>query len=852
MELSFIPFSSCGNVGSRFPIHRTPISAAGKTFGGFFVRKNHRKPRLPSEAGQRWSAQLIDPPRVPETESTLQIPVSGLNCGSCVVRCERCLRDVFGEGSTVFADLLSSSVTVTANKSSTRILVLASAALKDSGFGVESSVASKRSPRSRVSASAIRRVTFFSVCVFLLSLAARRACCGPLELRVLQGTVPQMGCFLLSILYICFPLRKVFASGAASISQGTLPMNALILLSVVVQIFISGIGFLFPDACSPRCLETLLLLFFVDAGRLLDSALRMYASKSRDALLDLQPSVSTRMTGSGDEVVATEDLCTGDRIRVDSGERFPVDGVLYNLAPGEDRAADQSAVTGEVLLSRLRNGDCVWAGSVNLSEMAVFVMASSSAAESEVALSASSVAKALLQKSDTQRLADIAASYFGIFAVFVAVSASLFWYLGLGTPASAAAVGGPLAPLLIAASVLCSACPCGLALAIPLVSMVAITGAARQGILFQSGAALEAASSRIKLLVLDKTGTLTTGNLRVTDVVYYGISEGDVISLAASAESSSHHPIASAISRHAVSLKIPTMCSVARQVVGCGVSATLTFRNMTCNVLVGSHDWISEQHPATFAPALSTTTDAAQSHVYVFVLELGGVVGCISLSDELSASPGSITELRSVCGSPRVAVLSGGSQDGVDSVCRNLGLGSPNSTDLTIGNLKPREKLALAGSLVSARRGHELPHVVGVGDGVNDAVLLAACETSFAMGRLDYGCAPAAASVAHVVIPSGTFSLIAESFRIARAAKLTSILSLSWAAAYNVVALLRASGISGQFVPVHIAALSMAVSSSVSLTIPIVLALYLEGRRRRLQPQMADKFIKPNDTQLHN
>lgn len=827
MGPSFVTLSSCRRPLLLTQSHR--ICGLVRTRG----RSKHVKARASSDAGRRWSANIVACTQAPEPASTVHLPISGLNCGSCVSRCERALRKAFGEDSVVVADLLSSSVTVTANQSSTRIFALASACLKEAGFGVEDFRRARPPSRSSAPPKGALRLTALSIVAFFLSVAARRACCNPLELRALQGNVAQVGGFLASLAYIFFPLRKVFLSGAASLSRGALPMNALVLLSVAMQLIVSTVGFFFPSVCSPRTLETLLLLFFVDAGRLLDSALRTYAGKNRDRLLDSLPNISTRLTESGPEIVAAEDLCAGDRIRVDSGERFPVDGIICDLAPGMKRAADQSAVTGEVLPQSLQDGDCVWAGSVNLSDTALHAIASCSSAESEVALSASAVAKALLQKSDTQRLADIAASYLGMFSVLLAGSAALFWFVRLSTGATVAPSVGPLMPLLVAASVLCSACPCGLALAMPLVSMVAISASARQGILFQSGAGLEAAASRIKLLVLDKTGTLTNGDFRVTDVTSNAISEDEVLCLAASAEASSHHPIAAAISRHAVSLEIAAIPSDARQVVGCGVSATLTFRNVTCNVLVGSHSWISKHPSAKLGPKFFSTDDGAQSRVYVCVPELGGVVGCITVADELSASARTVLELRRACGLPKVAVLSGGSQKSVDSVCTELGLGKSDSTDVVRGNLKPREKVDVASSLSSTPRGHELPSVVAVGDGVNDAALLAACEVSIALGRLEYGCAPAAAAVAHVVIPSGNFSLVAESLRIARAAKVTSILSLGWAAAYNIVALLRASAFGGQYLPVHIAALSMAASSSISMSVPILLALYLERRRRR-------------------
>lgn len=831
MMASFIPIISCRVLTASLSTFTASKDFRGRHSLGKVTKTNlntERQYRLPVKCSARVETSA-------DFTSTVEIPITGLVCGGCVARCERSVLEALGEESRVSADLLSSTLTVTANYSSARIISLASVALKQAGFALRS-IDERESERSNPTRGN-RRILALGAALFLLSLLARNVCCGDLAMIGLQGTFPQLILFALAIAYVTVPLRKLFVSGASSLSQCTMSMNALVTLSVSLQLIVSMVGFLMPSICSPRSLETLLLLFFVDAGRVLDSSLRSYVDKTSGALSKLQPKQCTRLLVDGtEETTSVETICIGDRIRVNGGERFPVDGVVHNLGIREDARADLSVVTGETLPKILHSGDQVWAGGVNLSSIAITIVARTSAARSEIALGASSIAKALREKSDTQRLADVAASYLGKFSLAVAVAGGLAWYVGL-TPRSADLASlGVLAPVMIAASVLCSACPCGLALAVPMVSMVAMTAAARRGIYFRSSAALELAASRFRLLLFDKTGTLTTGDMLVQSMVSETISSNHLIYLAASAESRSHHPVASAILRYAASLKIQPGSAETRTVVGCGVTADVSFQNRLCTVLVGSAEWISAcaldllENPRPFK---EPSCKESSTCVYVLCPELGGVLGYIVLADKLAATKAQVDDLRKLNSLPRVAVLSGGTQDGAEDVARKIGITiSDSSADVVMGNLKPREKLSVANSVLSTKHGKHQSRLA-VGDGINDAVLLADSELSFAMGRPGYGCTPAAASVAQVAIPNGDFSLVAEALRTGRAARLAAIASLCWAAVYNIVAVLKASGIDGHFVPVHKAALSMVFSSAISLSIPIALALFFERRLTR-------------------
>lgn len=612
-------------------------------------------------------------------------------------------------------------------------------------------------------------------------------------------------------------------------------MPALVTLSVAAQTSLSVLGVVSPSLASPRAHETVLLLFFVHAGQLLEESLRRFTTASAaSALAKLQPDTVLRVTDEGEEVVPVGDAGVGDSVVVRSGDRFPLDGTIEG-----EGLADVSGMSGEAMPAVLESGDTVFAGAINLTDCAVRVAVTKVLDESELAVVRKTVEDALAQKTQTQRLADKAAGVLGRIAVSLALCAVVLHGFGVLPQSEALMAAGSFGPVLVAASLLSAACPCSLALAVPMMSLVAISAAAREGILFRSSAALEAAGSSFNVVGLDKTGTLTTGLMAVSEVAvderWRGkVREADVLKLAASVELRYSHPIANGIVKYASGRNVSFEPVESRFVSGSGVIAEdvylAPFGLHRGRIFIGSLDWILSLYPEA---SLWLSSDKERGvgfiAVYIFCPEANGFFGRIFLKEELRARPVDIENLRSLAGKPRLAVLSGDNRVSVENVCEAVGIGLGD--DFVRGGLKPVEKARLVSEISSRRRGNG--RVCTVGDGVNDGPLLASADMSFALGRVGEGVAPVAASAALAIVPRGNLSAIVDALAIGRWARFGTAISLMWALFYNVYALVRTSGLLGPFWLPHQAAAAMALSSAISMTLPPALALCLELRCRR-------------------
>jgi heavy metal translocating P-type ATPase len=769
--------------------------------------------------------------------SVVTLEVAGLRCGSCVSRCEKLIVDALGDGAraTAAADLLTGAVVVTSSGRQSDVVRKATAALMRGGFGATVRRAGAPPASLRGDALAGAGQLAIGVALLLASTAAQSLCCGPFAVRTSSMAV-QLVSLLCVVCYIAFPLRPFFLAGLADLARGAMSMSALVLLSVSAQLAVSACGLSLPAVATPRVHETMLLLGFVHLGRVIDSGLRQYTTRTTaKSLSQLQPQACTRISADGSEAtVGLEDVREGDHLLVRSGDRFPVDATLSHSASVE---ADFSAITGEALPVVVRSGETVWAGGVNLSERPVLVRAVTTGDASEVAAAVAVVQAALAEKARMHRLADVASAALGKLAILLAVSA-LAYYSTRTARLPVALRGHPSAgPLLIAASILSAACPCSLALAVPMIGLVAMCAAASQGILFRSGLALELAGSAFKLVALDKTGTLTTGTMDVVRVAVHpsaAISEQELVRLAASVEARAMHPIATGILRYAAAAGIDVSPGGdVLTVAGCGVvSSKVPLSSFggesTGTVRVGSAQWIGEvdgPSSGSMTPAQASTTTG----VLVHCAELGGVLGRIELRDELRASREDVSKLRRLKGRPKIAVLSGDSQPAVDGVAADLRIGTlARHGDVVRGGLRPRQKAHLLRQLAE---GAGKGSVCAVGDGVNDGPMLASADIGFALGRSGEGVAPVAATAALVVVPRGNLDSVSEALAIGRMSRIGTLLSLAWAAIYNLGALARASGL-GEYVPAHRAAMWMAASSAVSMLLPIAFALALQARKR--------------------
>jgi P-type Cu+ transporter len=447
-------------------------------------------------------------------------------------------------------------------------------------------------------------------------------------------------------------------------------------------------------------ITTLVLL-----GQVLELRARKRTSGAIRELLKLAPQSAHRVSASGDTDVPLDQVQHGDLLRVRPGERVPVDGTIREGGS----AVDESMVTGEPLPVEKSVGDKVTGGTLNTSGSFVMV-AERVGSETMLAQIVKLVSEAQRSRAPMQRLADKVAGYFVPGVVLAAILAFVAWAIWGPEPRFAHA-------LLAAVSVLIIACPCALGLATPMSIMVAVGRGAAAGVLVRNAEALETLA-RVDTLVVDKTGTLTEGKPHVERVSITegaGIPENAVLSLAASVERSSEHPLARAIVRAAEERKLPLAPVTEFQASpGRGVKG----RVLGKLVLAGTPRFLSEQGVSIAAGSASNPSGSTEIHVAVD----GRLVGSLFLADEIKSSAAEAIQALRAEGI-RLVMLTGDRRESAERIAKLVGI------DEVHGGVLPQEKAEIVKKLRGEGR-----IVAMAGDGINDAPALASAHVGIAMG----------------------------------------------------------------------------------------------------------------------
>lgn len=447
-------------------------------------------------------------------------------------------------------------------------------------------------------------------------------------------------------------------------------------------------------------ITTLVLL-----GQVLELRARSQTSSAIRALLKLAPRVAHKVSDGGERDVDVDQVQVGDQLRVRPGEKVPVDG---RVSDGTSHV-DESMLTGEPDPVRKAFGDKVSAGTINGS--GTFLMqAEHVGAETLLSQIVHMVAEAQRSRAPIQRMADVVAAWFVPAVVLSALLAGMAWAL-VGPPPQMAHA------LLVAVSVLIIACPCALGLATPMSIMVGVGRGAREGILIKDAAALEA-MEKIDTLVVDKTGTLTEGKPSFQKVILAeGISEAEVLRLAAAVQAASEHPLARAVVAGAKGRQItfPTVSDF-RSDPGVGVWGTVEGKQ----VAVGNVH-VTNQPPSAWL-ATSAVTEQARGATAIYVAVDEKIAGIIIVADAIKKStPEAIAGLKAA--GIRVIMMTGDNTRTAQAVGRSLGL------DEVVAEVLPQDKAGEVKKLQAAGR-----FVAMAGDGINDAPALAQAQVGIAMG----------------------------------------------------------------------------------------------------------------------
>ena len=525
--------------------------------------------------------------------------------------------------------------------------------------------------------------------------------------------------FLLATPVVLWCGWPFFQRGWASIANRSANMFTLIALGTGAAYLSSVVAVLFPGIFPASFLEkngappvyfeaaaaitTLVLL-----GQVLELRARSRTSAAIRALLKLAPKNARLVREDGTEIdVPLEHVVPGDRLRVRPGEKVPLDGVVLDGSS----SIDESLMTGEPLPVEKSEGSRVIGGTVNVA--GTFVMrVEKVGSETMLAQIVRMVGEAQRSRAPVQKLADKVASYFVPAVVGVAILTFIIWALAGPEPRLAHALLNAIAVLIIA-------CPCALGLATPMAIMVGTGRGAMAGVLIKNAEALETLG-KVDTIVVDKTGTLTEGKPRVTQVVpAEGFTESDLLRLAATLERGSEHPLAASILAAAKARGIELadlgdfLARPGRGVTGRvnGAQAALGNRALLAELSIASGDW--DKRAAEMEQSGKTTA---------FIASNSRIAGLIGVEDPVKATtPETIAQLRRA--GLRVVMLTGDAQATAQAVAKRLGI------DEFYAGVLPDRKEDVVKQLKS--QGHI---VAMAGDGVNDAPALAQADVGIAMG----------------------------------------------------------------------------------------------------------------------
>jgi Cu+-exporting ATPase len=522
-------------------------------------------------------------------------------------------------------------------------------------------------------------------------------------------------------------------------------------------------------------------------GQVLELRAREQTGGAIRALLKLAPKTARRLKAGGDdEEVALVLVQVGDRLRVRPGDGVPVDGEVLE---GKG-AVDESMVTGESMPAAKQPGDKLIGGTVNGTGSLV-MRADKVGADTMLARIVTMVAEAQRSRAPIQRMADTVSGYFGPAVLGVAVVAFVAWAVWGPAPALSYA-------LIAAVSVLIIACPCALGLATPMSIGMGIGKGAGAGVLIKSAEALER-MEKVDTLVVDKTGTLTEGKPKVTAIVpAAGLSESEILPLAASLERSSEHPLAAAIVTAArdrsASIQEPTDFA---SVTGKGVTGKIAGRSVALGnaklmadlgITLGDLEHRADELRSDGATALFLAVD-------------GKPGGVIAIADPIkSTTQAALDSLRN--GGIRIVMLTGDNKTTAEAVARKLGIKEVEA------DILPQDKNRIVKKLTTEGR-----TVAMAGDGVNDAPALAEAAVGIAMGT---GTEVAIQS-AGITLVKGDLAGIARAIVLSRATMRNIRQNLVFAFAYNTIGIPIAAGILypafGLLLSPIVAALAMSLSS---------------------------------------
>ncbi len=728
-----------------------------------------------------------------------QYTVTGMSCAACSARVEKAVKAVPGVTSCSVS-LLTNSMGVEGTASASAIV----RAVQEAGYGASPKATAAETPSAELDALAdhetprlkkrlIASLVFLAV---LMYFSMGHMMWGwPLP-HWFDGNHVAMGLVQLLLAGIVMVInQKFFISGFKGLLHRAPNMDTLVALGSSAS-FLWSTYALFAmtraqvDGNDALVMHYMMELYFESAamiltlitvGKMLEARSKGKTTDALKSLMKLAPQTATLLREGAEVTVPIAQVKKDDLFVVRPGENIPVDGLVLEGSS----AVNESALTGESIPVDKAAGDKVSAATTNQSGF-LKCEATRVGEDTTLAQIIRMVSDAAATKAPIAKIADTVSGFFVPAVISISVLTTLVWLL-LGREFGYALARG--------ISVLVISCPCALGLATPVAIMVGNGLGARNGILFKTAASLEAAG-RTQIVALDKTGTITSGEPRVTDILpAEGVSESELLTLAASLEQKSEHPLAKAVLAYAETETIacPDVTDFAA-LPGNGLSARLD----GMEIYGGNAEFIATKASVPAELQAEAARLAAEGKTPLFFGGAGRLMGVIAVADTLKEdSPRAIRELQNM--GIRVVMLTGDNQRTADAIGRQAGV------DEVIAGVLPDGKEAVI------RRLQENGKVAMVGDGINDAPALTRADTGIAIGAGT----DVAIDAADVVLMNSRLSDVPAAIRLSRATLRNIHENLFWAFIYNIIGIPLAAGV---FIPFGLTLNPMFGAAAMSLS----------------------------------
>ena len=732
-----------------------------------------------------------------------QFNVTGMSCAACSARVEKAVSKVPGVTSCSVS-LLTNSMGVEGTASAADIIK----AVQDAGYGASPKAAGGAAAASSTNADLdaladhetpkLKRRLIASVgfLLVLMYFSMGHMMWGwPLP-HWFDGNHIAMGLVQLLLAGIVMVInQKFFINGFKGLIHRSPNMDTLVALGSMAS-FVWSTYALFAmtraqvDGNSELVMHYMMEFYFESAamiltlitvGKMLEARSKGKTTDALKSLMKLAPKTATLLRDGAEVTVGIEQVQKGDIFVVRPGENVPVDGIVLEGTS----AVNESALTGESIPVDKAEGDKVSAATTNQSG---FLKCQATRVGEDTTLSQiiKMVSDAAATKAPIAKIADTVSGFFVPAVITIAVITTIVWLL-LGRELGYALARG--------ISVLVISCPCALGLATPVAIMVGNGLGAKNGILFKTAASLEAAG-RTQIVALDKTGTITSGEPKVTDILpAEGVTEGELLTLAAALERKSEHPLAKAVLAYTEAQKLdaPEVTDFAA-LPGNGLAAKLD----GVDIFAGSAVFIQTKVTVPAALQEKAAALSAQGKTPLFFGGADRLLGIIAVADTIKEdSPRAIKELQNM--GIRVVMLTGDNQRTADAIGRQAGV------DEVIAGVLPDGKEAVIRQLQASGK------VAMVGDGINDAPALTRADTGIAIGAGT----DVAIDAADVVLMNSKLSDVPAAIRLSRATLRNIHENLFWAFIYNVIGIPLAAGV---FIPFGLTLNPMFGAAAMSLS----------------------------------